>query len=84
MSNWGNCLHCKWWQLEPGDAPSETTHGVCTERSMLPYLLRVSGGSGCGLFVAREADAARAPGSAATPPDSHALPDAGIPVGGEP
>jgi hypothetical protein len=65
-SNWGLCIKCKWWQVEPGAALASTTHGLCIEQSLQPYLLRVSGGSGCGLFV--EGEPARAAGSGATPP----------------
>jgi hypothetical protein len=65
-SNWGLCIKCKWWQVEPDAALSSTTHGQSIEQSLQPYLLRVSGGSGCGLFV--EGEPARAAGSGATPP----------------
>jgi hypothetical protein len=84
MSNWGNCLGCRWWQIEPAEVPAETTHGLCTERSMHAYLLRVSGSSGCGLFVAREEQPATAPGSGQTPPDSAAVPGPRLQTGGEP
>jgi hypothetical protein len=84
MSNWGNCQYCKWWQIEPDGVLLESGYGLCTEKSLERYLLRVSGGSGCGLFVRREQDPARAPGSSANPPDSRSMPDAEIPMGGEP
>jgi hypothetical protein len=65
-SNWGLCIKCKWWQVEPDGALANTTHGFCIEQSLQPYLLRVSGGSGCGLFV--EGEPAQAEGSGACPP----------------
>jgi hypothetical protein len=65
-SNWGLCIKCKWWQVEPDAALASTTHGFCIEQSLQPYLLRVSGGSGCGLFV--EGEPARAAGSGDCPP----------------
>jgi hypothetical protein len=65
-SNWGLCIKCKWWQVEPDAALPSTTHGLSIEQSLQPYLLRVSGGSGCGLFI--EGDPARAAGSGACPP----------------
>ncbi len=65
-SNWGLCIQCKWWQVEPAAALASTTHGLCIEQSLQPYLLRVSGGSGCGLFV--EGEPARAAGSGNCPP----------------
>lgn len=65
-SNWGLCIKCKWWQIEPDAEQASTTHGLCIDQKLQPYLLRVSGGSGCGLFV--EGDPARASGSGATPP----------------
>jgi hypothetical protein len=65
-SNWGLCIKCKWWQVEPDAALASTTHGLCIEQSLQPYLLRVSGGCGCVLFI--EGDPARAAGSGACPP----------------
>ncbi len=65
-TNWGLCLKCKWWQLEPEAELGLATHGLCIEQSLQPYLLRVSGGSGCGLF--REGVPARAAGSGECPP----------------
>jgi hypothetical protein len=47
---WGLCKDCKWWQIEPG----------------APYLLRVSGDSGCNRFM--EGEPARAKGSSGQPP----------------
>jgi hypothetical protein len=65
-SNWDICIKCKWWQVEPAAALASTTYGLCIEQSLQPYLLRVSGSSGCGLFV--EGEPARAEGSGACPP----------------
>lgn len=65
-SNWGLCIKCKWWQVEPSAALASTTHGLCIEQGLQPHLLRVSGGSGSRLFV--EGEPARADGSGACPP----------------
>jgi hypothetical protein len=66
MSSWGLCINCTWWQIEPAATLASTTHGRCIEQSLQPCLLRVSGGSGCGLFVGGEP--ARVEGAAACPP----------------
>lgn len=65
-ANWDLCIRCKWWQIEPDAEVAETTHGLCIEQSLQPYLLRVSGGSACNLFV--PGVPARASGSGACPP----------------
>ena len=65
-TNWGLCINCKWWQTEPAAALASTTHGRCIEQSLQPYLLRVSGGSGCGLFV--EGEPTRVEGAGGCPP----------------
>jgi hypothetical protein len=66
MGAWGLCKDCKWLQIEP-DAPlGDRTLGVCIEEQLQPFLLRVSGNSGCNLFM--EGAPARAKGSSASPP----------------
>lgn len=65
-SNWGLCRDCKWWQLEPRANISNTTVGLCIEEQLQPYQLRVSGASGCNVFVPGKP--AHATGSAAAPP----------------
>lgn len=65
-SNWGQCLHCKWWQIEPDAVLATTTHGLCISEVLSPYLLRVSGASGCKGFAA--GIPARAAGAGTVPP----------------
>ena len=68
MSNkqWGLCQRCKWWQIEPGATVKDTTMGLCIEEDLQPYVLLVSGNSGCHKFMS--GDPARAEGSASQPP----------------
>ena len=35
-SNWGMCIKCKWWQIEPDADLASTTHGLCIEQSLQP------------------------------------------------
>ena len=63
--NWGLCKECKWWQIEPGVPVADRTLGVCIDETLWPYRVRVSGDSGCNLFV--EGKPARAKGSSVGP-----------------
>lgn len=63
---WGLCMNCKWWQIEPDAAVENRTVGLCIDEELQPYLLRVSGDSGCTRFMA--GTPARAEGSSAGPP----------------
>jgi len=63
---WGLCKDCKWWQIEPGAAIENRTLGLCIDEDLQPYLLRVSGDSGCNRFM--EGEPARAKGSSGQPP----------------
>jgi hypothetical protein len=65
-TDWGLCNECKWWQIEPKATVSKTTLGLCIEEELQPFLLRVSGESGCNRFM--EGDVARAKGSSKAPP----------------
>ena len=67
---WGLCRDCKWWQIEPDGAVANTTLGLCIEEKLQPFLLRVSGNSGCNRFV--PGVPAKARGSSEAPP--HAAP----------
>ncbi len=64
--NWGKCKDCKWFQVEPGANPENTTMGLCIEETLQDLRLRVSGNSGCNIFVAGEV--AYAKGSSDAPP----------------
>lgn len=67
--DWGLCKDCKWWQIEPGATASNLTLGECIDEEIQPYLLRVSGASGCSRFMPGEP--ARAKGSSAAPPQAN-------------
>jgi len=64
--SWGFCKDCKWWQIEPDKVVESLTMGLCIEEKFQPFRLRVSGNSGCNLYVSGKP--ARAAGSGAAPP----------------
>jgi len=64
--DWGLCKDCKWWQIEPKGSIENLTLGECIDEKLLPFVLRVSGNSGCNRFMPGKP--ARAPGSSAAPP----------------
>jgi hypothetical protein len=64
--SWGLCKNCKWLQIEPGASPENLTLGLCIEEQLQPFLLRVSGNSGCNRFI--EGKPAHGTGSSAAPP----------------
>ena len=63
---WGQCKDCKWWQIELDAAVENLTMGLCIEKSLKPYVLRVSGNSGCNCFA--KGDPSRRKGSSEAPP----------------
>jgi len=63
---WGLCKECKWWQIEPDATVGDNTMGLCIDEQLQPFQLRVSGNSGCDVFMAGEP--ARAEGSSGQPP----------------
>jgi len=63
---WGLCKECKWWQIEPNASIDDNTMGLCIDESLQEFQLRVSGNSGCTVFMAGEP--ARAEGSSGQPP----------------
>jgi hypothetical protein len=65
---WGLCKDCKWWQIEPGSSTENTTMGLCIEEQLQPFLLRVSGNSGCNRFMPGKP--ATAVGSSKAPPEA--------------
>jgi hypothetical protein len=67
-SEWGLCKDCKWWQIEPKAAVENLTMGLCIDEKLQPFLLRVSGNSGCNLFMPGKP--ARAKGSSEAPPSA--------------
>jgi hypothetical protein len=64
--DWGLCKDCKWWQIEPDAAVGNLTLGLCIDEELQPFLLRVSGISGCNRFMPGKP--ARAEGSGEAPP----------------
>jgi hypothetical protein len=60
------CKDCKWWQIEPSQQPGERTMGQCIEGRLQPFMLRVSGSSGCNRFLPGKP--AVAEGSGQAPP----------------
>ena len=64
--DWGLCMDCKWWQIEPEVKIEPRTLGLCIDEGLQPFRVRVSGDSGCNRFMAGEP--ARAPGSSSAPP----------------
>jgi hypothetical protein len=67
-SEWGLCKDCKWWQIEPKASIENTTVGQCIEEQLQPFVLRVSGNSGCNVFSPGKP--ARAEGSSCAPPEA--------------
>ena len=65
-NDWGLCHECKWWQIEPKARIELRTLGLCIEEDLQPYVMRVSGDSGCNRFV--HGAPARAEGSSEAPP----------------
>ena len=65
-SEWGLCKDCEWWQIEPKAQVADKTMGLCIEESLQPFLVRVSGNSGCNLYMG--GTPARAKGSSDAPP----------------
>ena len=63
---WGLCKECKWWQLEPKASVENLTLGLCIEEKLQSFRMRVSGSSGCNLFMPGKP--ARAEGSGEAPP----------------
>ena len=64
--DWGLCKNCKWWQIEPRATIENLTMGLCIDEALQPYLMRVSGNSGCNRFV--KGKPARSAGSSDHPP----------------
>ena len=64
--DWGLCVDCKWWQIEPDAKVDPHTVGYCIEEKLQPYKLRIAGNGGCNLFM--EGEPARAAGSSEKPP----------------
>ncbi|MBX3443831.1 MAG: hypothetical protein KF774_15590 [Planctomyces sp.] len=64
--NWGMCVDCRWWQIEPQAIATHQTTGACREPDMSVVLLRVTGNSGCGKFASGAPS--RSEGASGKPP----------------
>ena len=64
--NWGACMDCEWWQIEPRAAVAEETVGRCIEEELQPFQLLVTGNSGCNHF--EEGKPSHQKGSSERPP----------------
>jgi hypothetical protein len=69
--NWGLCVDCRFWQIEPKAIPTHQTAGLCLMPALRPFRLRVTGNSGCQEF--EKGATARGEGSGLKPPPE--LPD---------
>lgn len=65
-NGWGLCKDCRWWQIEPDAAVENLTMGLCIEKKLQPFNLRVSGISGCNRFS--KGTPQREKGASAAPP----------------
>jgi hypothetical protein len=65
-NKWGLCKSCEWWQIEPEATIKNDTLGLCIDEKLQPFLLRVSGDSGCERYM--QGAPARAAGSSSAPP----------------
>jgi hypothetical protein len=65
---WGLCKDCKWWQIDPSATIENLTMGECIDEKLQPFVLRVSGNSGCNRFMAGKP--AKAAGSSEIPPSA--------------
>lgn len=70
-NDWGLCRDCKWWQIEPDGRIENLTMGECIDEKLQPFLLRVSGNSGCNRFM--KGTPATAKGSSEAPPAAKAV-----------
>jgi hypothetical protein len=51
LEAWGLCVDCSFWQIEPSAVATHQTAGSCLAAVMQAHALRVTGNSGCRLFV---------------------------------
>ena len=63
---WGLCVSCKWWQIEPDAEPQPLTAGYCIEEKLQPFQLRITGNGGCNRYMA--GTPAKGKGSSDKPP----------------
>lgn len=66
MRDWGLCMDCRWWQVEPEADIVENTLGFCIDEALQPYHLSIPGNGGCSRFA--QGAPARGAGSSQQPP----------------
>ncbi len=64
--NWGICMECQWWQVEPEAKITQSTLGFCIDEELQPYRLSIPGNGGCNKFA--QGQPARGDGSSRQPP----------------
>lgn len=65
-NDWGLCISCKWWQIEPDAEVEPQTSGYCIDEELQPFQLSVTGNSGCNRYMSGKP--ARGEGSSEKPP----------------
>lgn len=65
---WGVCMQCQWWQIEPEARITANTVGYCIEETLQPYRLSVTGNGGCNRYGSGAP--ARGAGSSRQPPEA--------------
>ena len=66
QKDWGLCVDCRFWQIEPKAIATHQTAGLCVQAALREFRLRVTGNSGCGEF--QRGPTVRAEGSNLKPP----------------
>ena len=64
--DWGICMECQWWQVEPEAKIAHSTLGFCIDEDLQPYKLSIPGNGGCNRFA--QGSPARGSGSSQQPP----------------
>ncbi len=65
-AEWGLCVSCKWWQIEPDAKAAPQTVGYCIEETLQPFQLRITGNGGCNKYM--KGKPAHGKGSSGKPP----------------
>lgn len=66
VENWGLCMECQWWQVEPEAKITPATLGFCIDEDLQSYRLSIPGLGGCSRFA--QGAPARGRGSSRQPP----------------
>ncbi len=71
-AEWGLCVDCRFWQIEPKAIATHQTAGLCSQPELSRHRLRVTGNSGCQEFA--KGATTRGEGSSIKPPPAPASP----------